>query len=123
MATIAFGGLSILLVCFPADITRIVAYTITTLYIIVILAYDYVHTAHDRQKTVFYHVMAFEVGFLAFGVLFFFLEAPEVCCRRNKFVNIYFCSYIILTVCIMSFLYELQNCLTYLIKLNEGSLS
>jgi len=115
--------ISIVLVCFPHDATRISAYIITTGFVLALLLYDYFNSANDRQKTVFYHTLLIECGFLAFGLLFFFCAAPETCCKKNRCIALYFSSYIILLICLLSFLYELQNVLTYLIKLNEGSLS
>ena len=98
---------AVVLVCFPYDQTRIAAYILTGGFAMVLLLYDYFHSANDRQKTIFYHSMIVESLFLAFGLLLFFCGAPETCCKKNRCIALYFNSYIILLICLLSFLYEI----------------
>ena len=57
------------------------------------------------------------------GSVLYYFRIPEICSPKNKTLNLYFSSYIILIITIMNLLYEVQNVMLYLIKLNDGTLS
>ena len=99
-----------------------IAWGITGAVIGVIFFMDYTFIATGRCKTVWYRTLLLETFFIVTGVVLFAFRVPEIC-FRSKIVHLFFSSYIILIICVISFIFEVHNALIYLIKLNEGSLS
>lgn len=127
--------LASLLLVFVADITLIslgfwlqnplliqIAWGITGAVIGVIFFMDYTFIATFRCKVVWYRTLVLETFFLVTGVVLFALKIPEIC-TRIKYIHLFCSSYIILIICVISFIFEVHNAMIYLIKLNEGSLS
>lgn len=99
-----------------------IAWGITGAVIAVIFFMDYTFIATFRCKVVWYRTLILETFFIVTGVVLFALKVPEIC-FRSKIVHLFFSSYIILIICVISFIFEVHNAMIYLIKLNEGSLS
>ena len=71
----------------------------------------------------FYYTLPVEASFVLMGCVLYYFRIPEICSPNNKTLNLYFSSNIILIICIMNLLYETQNIMLHLIKLNDGTLS
>lgn len=99
-----------------------IAWGVTAAVISVIFFMDYTFIATFRCKVVWYRTLILETFFIVTGVVLFALKIPEIC-FRSKWVHLFFSSYIILIICVISFIFEVHNAMIYLIKLNEGSLS
>ena len=71
----------------------------------------------------FYYTLPVDASFVLMGCVLYYFRIPEICSPNNKTLNLYFSSNIILIICIMNLLYETQNVMLHLIKLNDGTLS
>lgn len=118
-----FFTISLVLVYLATKNTRNIAVFVTLALLTIIEAYDFFSVSSKRQKEVFHYNILLELSFFTVSVIFYLFQIPERCCINSKCPSLYFNSYIILVFFYVNFIYEIQNCLLYLIKLNEGSLS
>ena len=102
---------------------RSVAVWGTLSLLVLIESYDFFGNSGPRQKEVFHYNILLELSFFVISVLFYLFQIPERCCINRKCPSLYFNSYIIMVFFYVNFIYEIQNCMVYLIKLEEGSLS
>ena len=114
---------SIVLVYLATRLTRNIAVFGTLSLITLIEAYSFFGVSGKRQKEVFHYNILLELSFFVVAVIFYLFQIPERCCINRKCPSLYLNSYIILIFFYVNFIYEIQNCTFYLIKLNEGSLS
>jgi len=97
------------LVFIRIQISQYISFGLTAVIFSSILIYDYLKVAKPNMIRLFYETMFIETCFLLFGVLIFLFRLPEICCSRNRCVNLYFNSQIIFLVFYLNFLYELHN--------------
>ena len=119
--TISFFA-SITLIFLFKSFLRYIAFGFTSLILGSIYLYDFIQ-CEERSREIFYYNMLIESIFLAIGIACYFARLPECCGRDKRWLNLYCSSYIIYLVCLMNFLYELQNTMLYLVKMQEGSLT
>jgi hypothetical protein len=104
------------------DLGRTVALIITISFISLVILIDLIFFSNKRQLKVFYIPLIVEEAILAIGVIVLIFKVPERWFKTNKFIQLYFTSYIIFSLFLISFIFELHSILYYTLKANSGYL-
>jgi len=100
---------------------RLISFWISTIFLSVVYAYDFMLYSTPKEKEVFYIPMLIELLILLASFLLYIFEVPERWCRGGKFCQLYLTGYIFFTIFFINFLFEAQAILYDTLKLNNGT--
>lgn len=96
--------------------------TATGALIFTLFIFDWALYATRKTGRVFYIPLAVELAFLTAGILIWIFSVPERWFDETRMVMLYLSSWILYSVILISFLFEMHNILYYTLRLNSGHL-
>ena len=99
------------------DVPKWIIVTATSVFLFFILVFDWVYHSTKKTVKVFYIPTLIETTFLTVGILIWFFKIPERW-TTNRIVLLYFNSFVLYTLILVSFLFEMHNILYYTLLLN-----
>jgi len=99
------------------EVPKWIIVTATSAFLFLILVFDWGYHSTKKTVKVFYLPVVIEAVFLAIGILIWFFKIPERW-TQNRIVLLYFNSFVLYTLILVSFLFEMHNILYYTLLLN-----
>jgi len=89
----------------------------SSIFLFGIFVFDWAYHSTKRTVKVFYLPVLIESLVLTVGILIWFFKVPERW-TENRFIHLYFNSFVLYSIILVSFIFEMHNILYYTLLLN-----